>query len=330
MSNVATRAQAYLAKLPEAVSGQSGHAATYHAACKLVEFGLEEAEAFTILADWNRTHCKPPWGERDLRHKLADAFKHTSPSQEYCKEDALRAHERKSFASPLAHTFSPRPLYPPMDYGTPEQVAALASLRGLSCEGVALANECGLVRFGQFRGKATWFITDNSGRIAQARRMDGQPWADGVKAWTLAGSQAKWPVGIQETASIRPVIVFCEGGPDLLAACHFIVAEDRRTDCAPVGILGASCPIHLDALPLFNGKRVRIFPHLDESGQSAAIRWAEQLADAGAEVDAFSFARLRRSDDMPIKDFNDLAAVHADDFEHYRCLLSLFPTFTRV
>jgi len=216
-----------------------------------------------------------------------------------------------------------------MQKGTLAEITALAGLRGLSADAISFASELGLVRFGRFRGKAAWFITDKSGRVSQARRMDGQPWADGVKAWTLRGSQAKWPVGIIEAASVRPVIAFCEGGPDLLAACHFILAEDRRTDCAPVAMLGASCSIHEEALPLFTGKRVRIFPHLDESGLAAAVRWAEQLADAGAEVDAFSFVSLSRTDGTPIKDLNDLSAVHADDFEANPCLKSLFPSLSR-
>jgi len=68
-------ARAYLAKLPHAVSGQGGHPATYRAASILAHgFDLSYDDAWTLLQEWNSSHCSPPWGERDLRHKLNDAF----------------------------------------------------------------------------------------------------------------------------------------------------------------------------------------------------------------------------------------------------------------
>jgi hypothetical protein len=73
-ARVLDRAAKYLTKLPEAVSGQGGHDATYRAACALViDFDLSPEEAYPLLAAWNETHCKPQWSERDLRHKLEDA-----------------------------------------------------------------------------------------------------------------------------------------------------------------------------------------------------------------------------------------------------------------
>jgi len=68
-------ARAYLAKLPHAISGQGGHPATYRAASILAHgFDLSYDDAWTLLQEWNSSHCSPPWGERDLRHKLNDAF----------------------------------------------------------------------------------------------------------------------------------------------------------------------------------------------------------------------------------------------------------------
>lgn len=130
----------------------------------------------------------------------------------------------------------------------------------------------------------------------------------------LKGSQAAWPVGIGEAAEF-PTVALCEGGPDLLAACHFIAIEGREADAAPVAMLGSSCGIHADALPLFAGKRVRIFRHVDESGDKAAIRWAGQLTNAGADVDALAFDGLRRVDNAPVNDLNDVARIHADELD---------------
>ena len=68
-------ARAYLAKLPLAISGQGGHPATYRAASILAHgFDLSYDDAWTLLQEWNTSHCSPPWSEKELRHKLNDAF----------------------------------------------------------------------------------------------------------------------------------------------------------------------------------------------------------------------------------------------------------------
>ena len=67
-------AKAYLAKLPPAISGAGGHDATFRAACELVRFGLGDGEAMALLREYN-ARCQPPWTERDLAHKLADAHR---------------------------------------------------------------------------------------------------------------------------------------------------------------------------------------------------------------------------------------------------------------
>jgi len=71
--NSLTSCLAYLAKLPSAVSGAGGHPSTFRAACECVRFGLSDADALTLLREWNGTHCRPPWTEKELAHKLADA-----------------------------------------------------------------------------------------------------------------------------------------------------------------------------------------------------------------------------------------------------------------
>lgn len=348
--NTTARARAYLAKLPPAIAGQGGHVATFAAACRLRKFGLSEGDALEILSEWNVTHCQPKWSERALRHKLTDAFRVTSPKEDFTARSPrqnwrLRPQSGRTIPGPAsprgtavepvenprvntAGAQSKRPISNPsasfFDAATSEaHFSTLATLRGISVEGVRLAYERGLLRFGPFRTRPAWFILDQSRRVVQARRLDGQPWAQGVKAWTLPGSQAAWPVGIGEAASF-PAVALCEGGPDLLAACAFILAEGRERSVAPVTMLGGCARIHADALPMFAGQRVRIFAHLDETGDTAANRWAEQLANVGATVDAFSLAGLRRTDGATVKDLCDLAAIHADDFEAHRCLWELF------
>lgn len=91
MSDSLKRARAYIAALPPAISGQAGHPATYKAACTLVEFGLSDGDAWQLLSEWNRTHCQPPWSERELRHKLNDAFRKTAPSPRFAATTTRRS-----------------------------------------------------------------------------------------------------------------------------------------------------------------------------------------------------------------------------------------------
>ena len=170
-------------------------------------------------------------------------------------------------------------------------------------------------------------VLDSARVNAQARRMDGQEWQHiGAKAWTLPGSWASWPIGITK-AQPFPAISLCEGGPDFLAAHYLALWEQathhtkRDAQCSPVAMLGASQRIHADALPLFAGKRVRIFGHDDEAGKAAVELWARQLAAVGAEVDAFKFAGLRQVNGEPVKDLNDSLLMEATSFAQVERML---------
>lgn len=72
------RARTYIAKMPDAISGADGSGATFAVACKLVEFGLSPDDAWLLLVEYNQ-RCQPQWSERDLRHKLEDAFRKANP-----------------------------------------------------------------------------------------------------------------------------------------------------------------------------------------------------------------------------------------------------------
>src|SRR5262249_23151884 len=70
-----TRARAYVRKMPEAISGQGGHRATFKVARVLViGFALTVEEALPILEEYNG-RCEPRWSEKELRHKLESAGK---------------------------------------------------------------------------------------------------------------------------------------------------------------------------------------------------------------------------------------------------------------
>ena len=72
------RCLAYVDKMPAAMSGQGGHNATFAVACECVRFGLDDADAATVLNWYNANRCTPPWTSKDLAHKLKSARQNTS------------------------------------------------------------------------------------------------------------------------------------------------------------------------------------------------------------------------------------------------------------
>lgn len=173
--------------------------------------------------------------------------------------------------APASYKRRARPTMPTMTAGTDDQRERLAKLRGVSAEAVTMLANCGLLHFCDYYDRECWLITDRERINAQVRRLDGGKWGE-VKALTLANSWAKWPIGIG-TAGANVLLV--EGGPDLLAACEAILAENL--DCSPVCMFGAALEIHPSALALFYRKRVCIVPHNDEAGRKAAAKWMNQL-----------------------------------------------------
>lgn len=75
-AGVRERARRYIAVIPPAVAGQHGDVATFRVCCRLVRgFALDDDDALSVLADWNRS-CIPPWSEAELRAKLRSARAH--------------------------------------------------------------------------------------------------------------------------------------------------------------------------------------------------------------------------------------------------------------
>lgn len=74
------RAVAYCAACPPAVSGQGGHPQTMSVARGVVwGFGLGEQAGYDLLEAHYNPRCVPPWSERELRHKCADAVRTPDP-----------------------------------------------------------------------------------------------------------------------------------------------------------------------------------------------------------------------------------------------------------
>jgi len=75
--DIVERARRYIAKMPESVAGQRGHDRLYHVAAVLVgDFLLREEQALPLLREWNQFYARPPESDKQIVHKLADAYKH--------------------------------------------------------------------------------------------------------------------------------------------------------------------------------------------------------------------------------------------------------------
>lgn len=279
-------------------------------------FHDDHAHSFSVSTDGLLWNCFAGCGGGDAVNFLERAL--GLSAADACREllrlgagELPRASQtNRRSAGPLLPR-APRTVEPPaMHTGNECDHRTLAALRRVSIQAVDLAVRRGLIRFGVYQGQSAWLVCDSTRRNIQARRMDGRLWQQiGTKAWTLRGSNAGWPIGAKEATSF-PFVALCEGGPDLLAAFHFICLEGRQDDCAAVAMLGAALRIPAEALPLFAGKSVRIFGHDDSTklhaGARAVERWNVQLTGAGATVDAFSFAGLQKPDGTLAKDLNDL------------------------
>jgi hypothetical protein len=149
----------------------------------------------------------------------------------------------------------------------------------------------------------------------------------------LPGSVGGWPVGLRE-AQAFPAIALVEGGPDLLAAFHLAWCETSTPETLALGkgadvlgnlgvvaIYGAKTRIIDAALPLFAGKRVRIFVHDDVSGYGAIAIWTGALRTAGVTVDGFGFSEFLQSNGAPVNDLNDFARIDPDQWESERSLV---------
>ena len=227
--------------------------------------------------------------------------------------------------------------WPEFRPGTRAEKRALAVLRNLGPEAIDIAAARGFLHFADMPDDGetvvAWIVSDNGRRNGQARRLDGKPWqsgeAKGAKAKTLPkkpNGGGAWPIGA-ECIEGRPIVALLEGGADLLAAFHFMYNEGRLEDVAPVAMLGAGMKIPAAALPYFKGKRVRIFPDIDEKGQGQAAgrRWAKQLRGVGGKVDGFSFEGLIQTRGAPVGDLNELTNQDPDNWESTWDAREVFP-----
>ena len=219
-----------------------------------------------------------------------------------------------------------RPRLPPLRHLREEECAELAASRGLRPAAVWLAartykraafsmwpmheDHGGIWSERRTGAWPSWCATDDTRNCAEFRRLDNgkYPRKDGgeIKTWSTSGK--KWPLGAASLDG-RKAVMLVEGGPDMLAAYDLLDQHGMVERVAVVCMLGAGNRMREDALPHFQGCRVRIMvdadPLKDQNepinghlqprkipGMEAALRWQEQLREAGAAVETFHIGAI--------------------------------------
>ncbi len=317
--NIIERARRYLAKLPPAIQGSGGSTATFNAARVIHGFAFTGEPAMRLFKEWNSTHCTPVWEESELLHKLTDAAKRArKPAGHLLKEGTPFPVDE------AAKNAAKRRRWPALRRPTPEDLTDIAALRGVSVDAAYLLTlHRHLWRCQDYDGRECFVI--RSGTFAQWRRMDGElfTWTDrkdgkekSAKVKMLPGSEGAFlnPGGMKRPEV--PVII-TEGSISILEAAEAVRRADinaerisileaaeavQRADINTGTLYSVAIPAavhsvailaavsagsrftasHLEKLA---GRRVRIIPDADPSGQAAAAIWAADLRTAGCTVD---------------------------------------------
>ena len=75
----------YLNKMSISIQGHGGSKALFKVAMVLVErFACSSSEALEYMYWFNRTSCHPKWTDKELKHKIDDAFKRINPANLGC------------------------------------------------------------------------------------------------------------------------------------------------------------------------------------------------------------------------------------------------------
>lgn len=176
------RARAYARKEPPAVSGQRGHDRCWHVANVLVNgFALDPAQALQAIQDWNAT-CRPPWSEKELRHKIEDALEKNRAPRGYLLGGASGANGHAPAAPP------PLPAVGPGDVATIADLRAAGALVRWVWPGWIPLGVLTAVAARGGTGK-TRFCADLLRRVRH-----GLPWPDGRPMTVPREATAMWVV----------------------------------------------------------------------------------------------------------------------------------------
>ena len=293
LTKVVSRARAYLATMPPAITGSGGDNATFKAALVLVKgFALDDKTSLQLLKEWNHTHCQPPWVESALRQKIASAGKTNLPTGYLLRRDTGHAvaprvaapasenEQRKAWLRSRWPKFSPL---------TRSDITKIAELRRLPLDAVGLSAKAGYMAGATVDGHPCFVMAEDN--FVQARRFDGDPFnlkgGKTIKAKNLPGCDGAF-IGKKWCQGSNPVLLV-EGAIGLLEAVAIIILLDRA-EWVPLAATSASSRFERDSglRGKMKGRRVCIVPDGDEAGWDAAAVWLAELETVGATVESGS------------------------------------------
>lgn len=186
--------------------------------------------------------------------------------------------------------------YPaPLREGTGADFEALAKSRGCDLLTIRFMSLFGMIRYAQIDGHACYVVTDEAGKCAEIRRIDGTLWpSEGkpTKAYRLPGVDKSHLVG---TAILKQLpaehILLVEGATDYISAWDLVIRytkdkANRERAWVPVALLGAGCKaISPECEAVLKGRHVRIVPDGDKAGEMMRDHWGALLTRAGCTVD---------------------------------------------
>jgi hypothetical protein len=210
--------------------------------------------------------------------------------------------------------------------GAEDELEQIALDRHITAEACKLAQARSLLRFLDHREGTAWVITDRRRANALARLLGGKRWENGSKSKMLSGSVGKLPIGITEAINYENIAAV-EGGPDLLAAFHFMLMCGTQDTVAPVCMPSTNAEFRPRDCELLRDKVIRLFPHGDAEGRAAALKWLSQLEPVCASIDVADLGGLLKADGSPAGDLNDLTNLDCDSWETIRYELGRLMVF---
>jgi putative DNA primase/helicase len=105
------RCRRYLVHCPDSIEGENGSGAMLRACCEVYRFGLSDDQARLLIDEFNATKCTPPWSDREVTHKLADARRKVEGAGEFGSK--LSSHNVHAARLETFQTASPVPAAAP-------------------------------------------------------------------------------------------------------------------------------------------------------------------------------------------------------------------------
>jgi hypothetical protein len=337
--DVYDRARAYLAAMPEAVSGSGGHTATWNAARKLADFGLSESEILSMLEHEFNPRCVPPWSRRELEHKASDAYHRREHRPIAEREPARQGHASEPDDERPATEHPRREAWPTIDvagiFGRLEPIRYLvagldlcagapALLAGygysgktLAAQAAALAIAAGLPVWGAFAAR--------QGRVLHVDYEQGQRLTrERYQRLALGLDVGPSDLGDRLTLVSMPSI-YLDGADHMverLAGYDLAIIDSYRAACPRIDENDSTARQPLDALTRASeatGCAVIVVHHARKPSRDAAggtkmaVRGSGAIYDACASVLVFEAER-----GQPVRVSHEKARVSGrttEDFE---------------